>query len=45
MRFQEMARRAPGRLVAGGFILNAGLGKWGADQETATRLHGMAAGT
>ena len=45
MRFQEMARRAPGRLVAGGFILNAGLGKWDADEETAARLHGMAVGT
>ena len=45
MRLQEMARRAPGRLVAGGFILNSGLGKWGADEETAARLHGMAVGT
>ena len=45
MRFQEMARRAPGRLVAGGFILNSGLGKWDADEETAARLHGMAVGT
>ena len=45
MRFQEMARRAPGRLVAGGFIVNAGLGKWDADEETAARLHGMAVGT
>ena len=45
MRFQEVARRAPGRLVAGGFILNSGLGKWDADEETAARLHGMAVGT
>jgi hypothetical protein len=39
-----MARRAPGRLVTGAFILNSGLGKWGADEETAAHLHGMAAG-
>ena len=34
------ARRLPGRLVTGAFILNAGVGKW-----SAARLHGMAAGT
>jgi hypothetical protein len=44
VRFSTMARRAPGRLVTGAFILNSGLGKWGADEETAARLHGMAAG-
>jgi hypothetical protein len=43
--FAVMARRAPGRLTTGAFILNAGLGKWSADEETAARLHGMAAGT
>ncbi len=45
MQFKTMARQAPGRLVAGGFILNSGLGKWDADEETAARLHGMAVGT
>jgi hypothetical protein len=45
MAISEKARRLPGRLAAGAFILNAGLGKWSADEETAARLHGMAAGT
>ena len=45
MSFSAKARRLPGRLAAGAFILNAGLGKWSADEETAARLHGMAAGT
>jgi hypothetical protein len=39
------ARRLPARLAAGAFILNAGLGKWSADEQAAARLHGMAAGT
>jgi hypothetical protein len=39
------ARRLPGRLATGAFILNAGVGKWSADEETAARLHGMAVGT
>ncbi|GII99560.1 hypothetical protein CLV28_0131 [Sediminihabitans luteus] len=33
------------RLAAGAFILNSGLGKRGADAETAAGLHAMAAGT
>ena len=33
----------PGRLVAGAYILHAGLGKWGADEERAAGLHGAAA--
>jgi hypothetical protein len=45
MRISAKARRLPGRLTAGAFILNAGLGKWSADEETAARLHGMAVGT
>jgi uncharacterized membrane protein YphA (DoxX/SURF4 family) len=45
MSFSAKTRRLPGRLAAGAFILNSGLGKWSADEETATRLHGMAAGT
>ena len=39
------ARRLPARLAAGAFILNAGLGKWSADEQAAARLHGMATGT
>ncbi|MCW2716824.1 MAG: hypothetical protein QOG20_6292 [Pseudonocardiales bacterium] len=35
----------PVRLTAGAFILNAGLGKWSGDEQTAAGLHGMAAGT
>jgi uncharacterized membrane protein YphA (DoxX/SURF4 family) len=45
MRIAAIARRAPGRIAAGAFILNAGVGKWSADEETAARLQGMAAGT
>jgi hypothetical protein len=45
MRISAKARRLPGRLTTGAFILNAGLGKWSADEETAARLHGMAVGT
>ena len=45
MGISAKARRLPGRLAAGAFILNAGLGKWSADEETAARLHGVAAGT
>lgn len=35
----------PERVAAGAFILNSGLGKLKADQETAEHLHGMAKGT
>jgi hypothetical protein len=35
----------PPRLAAGAFILNTGIGKLSADEETAGRLHSMAAGT
>ncbi|HEY5454725.1 MAG TPA: hypothetical protein VIJ96_04605 [Acidothermaceae bacterium] len=35
----------PPRLAAGAFILNTGIGKLSADDEAASRLHGMAAGT
>jgi uncharacterized membrane protein YphA (DoxX/SURF4 family) len=45
MGIAAISRRLPGRLAAGAFILNAGVGKWSADEETAARLHGMAAGT
>jgi hypothetical protein len=45
MRIAAFARRTPGKIATGAFILNAGLSKWSADEETAARLHGMAAGT
>ena len=45
MRMAAFARRQPGRLAAGAFILNSGVGKWSADEETAARLHAMASGT
>jgi hypothetical protein len=45
MRIAAIARRAPGRVTAGAFILNSGLSKWSTDEETAARLHGMAVGT
>jgi hypothetical protein len=35
----------PIRLTAGAFILNAGLGKWRGNEQTATGVHGMATGT
>ena len=44
MRFKAMVRQAPARLATGGFILNSGLNKLEADDETAARVHGMAAG-
>ena len=45
MGFAATARQLPGRLTTGAFILNAGVGKWSADEQTAARLHGMAVGT
>jgi hypothetical protein len=45
MRIAAFLRRQPGRITTGAFILNSGLGKWSADEETAARLHGMAVGT
>lgn len=45
MRLAVKARHLPQRMVTGAFILNAGLGKWKADEERAARLHGFAAGT
>jgi hypothetical protein len=45
MRISVKARHLPPRIAAGAFILNAGIGKLSADEETAVRLHGMAAGT
>ena len=45
MRMAGFGRRQPGRLAAGAFILNSGVGKWSADEQTAARLHAMASGT
>jgi hypothetical protein len=45
MSFSAKARRLPGRLAAGAFTLNSGVSKWNADEQTATALHGVAAGT
>ena len=44
MRFKAMVRQAPARLATGGFILNSGLNKLEAGEETAGMLHGMASG-
>src|SRR6201995_311495 len=38
-------RHLPQRVVTGAFILNSGIGKWSADEETAKQLHGFAVGT
>jgi uncharacterized membrane protein YphA (DoxX/SURF4 family) len=45
MTIAGKARRLPVRLAAGAFILNSGLGKWSATEETAAGVHGMAAGS
>ncbi|HEY2552549.1 MAG TPA: hypothetical protein VGI64_18420 [Streptosporangiaceae bacterium] len=45
MRIAARLRRLPARAAAGAFILNSGIGKWSADEQTAARLHGMAVGT
>ena len=39
------ARHLPQRVAAGAFILNSGVGKLSADEETAANLHGFAVGT
>ena len=45
MRLSIKARHLPPRIAAGAFILNSGVGKWTADDETAAQLHGFATGT
>jgi hypothetical protein len=45
MRFITKASHLPPRIAAGAFILNSGVGKWSADEETAAQLHGFAVGT
>ena len=44
MRFMTKASHLPPRIAAGAFILNSGVGKWSADEETAAQLHGFAVG-
>ena len=44
MRFISKASHLPPRIAAGAFILNSGVGKWSADEETAAQLHGFASG-
>jgi hypothetical protein len=38
-------RHLPQRVATGAFILNSGIGKLNADEETAAQLHGFAVGT
>lgn len=45
MNMPFSTRDLPLRLITGAFVLNSGLSKRGADEETARGLHGMAAGT
>jgi uncharacterized membrane protein YphA (DoxX/SURF4 family) len=45
MGISARARRLPSRLATGAFILNSGISKWSADEQTAARLHAMAAGS
>lgn len=45
MSFATKLRRAPGRVAAGAFILNAGIGKLSGSAETAKVMHGMASHT
>ena len=44
MRISVKARHLPPRIAAGAFILNSGIGKLSADEQTAAQLHGFAAG-
>ncbi|MFN2560201.1 MAG: hypothetical protein ABR571_02735 [Jatrophihabitans sp.] len=45
MSVSAKLRRAPLRAVTGAYILNSGVGKFGADDDTAKTLHGFASGT
>lgn len=42
MSIAAKVRRAPGRVAAGLFVLNAGIGKLSADAESAKAVHAMA---
>ena len=43
MALTRTLRQLPLRLTAGAYILNSGIEKWNADEETAGNLHGFAA--
>lgn len=45
MKLPLKKRHIPGRVAAGAFILNSGIEKSHADEQTAQALHGMASGT
>jgi uncharacterized membrane protein YphA (DoxX/SURF4 family) len=45
MTLSAKLRRAPLRAVTGAYILNSGVGKLSADDQTSQALHGMASGT
>jgi uncharacterized membrane protein YphA (DoxX/SURF4 family) len=45
MSMSAKLRRAPLRAVTGAYILNSGVGKLSADDDTAKAVHGMASGT
>lgn len=45
MKFPIKARHLPGRLATGAFIINSGLTKISADEQTAAMVHGMATGS
>lgn len=45
MRLPMKWSHVPQRVAAGAFILNSGIGKLSADEETAKQLHGFATGT
>jgi hypothetical protein len=44
MRIPVKVSHLPPRMAAGAFILNSGVGKLSADEETAAQLHGFATG-
>jgi uncharacterized membrane protein YphA (DoxX/SURF4 family) len=44
MRLPVKARHLPQRIATGAFILNSGIGKLSADEETAAQIHGFASG-
>jgi hypothetical protein len=45
MGFKIKPRQLPARIAAAGFIINSGIGKLSADEETAAGIHGFATGT
>jgi len=44
VRFSAKVRHLPPRITTGLFIVNSGIGKLSADEQTAAHLHGFAAG-